>query len=149
MELIIFLQVASPKSFENREDEAIALPDREFLTFLNDFARRNGSFSFPEDELSEDFGQAFVDGNNPFLDFFDSFENGDFNPNNPDLNDDKEIASVPEPSFLLGFLFLGVGLLFSKKKVYFVSRRGGRDAGKGSGISAVRRAEAQRREIKA
>ncbi|MCU0537290.1 MAG: hypothetical protein MUD14_25670 [Hydrococcus sp. Prado102] len=122
-----FFQIGSPNSFEDREgeDNAIAPPEREFLTFLNDFARRNGGFSFPEGELPEDFGRAFADGNNPFLNFFDSFENGDLDlPTVPAINDGEEIASVPEPSFLLGFGLLGVRLLFSKKMVDFVSRRG-------------------------
>jgi hypothetical protein len=123
-----FFQIGSPNSFYNEEDndDAIAIPEREFLTFLNDFARRNGSFSFPDGELPEDFGRAFADGNNPFLSFFDSFENGNFdfpNLNNPDLNGNEEVTSVPESSSLLGFALLGVGLIFSRKKVGFVSRR--------------------------
>lgn len=114
-----FFQIGSPNSFEEEDDDdAIALPE-EFLTFLNDFARRNGSFSFPEGELPEDFGENFADGNNPFLSFFDSFENGDVDFSNsviPNENDGEDIASVPESSSLLGLILLGISATFYKKR---------------------------------
>jgi hypothetical protein len=109
-----FFQIGLPSSFENEDDDgAIAPPDRDFLLFLNDFARRNESFNFPDGEFPEDFGKAFADGSNPFLEFFDGFDFSNFN--NSEQNNEKSV-SVPEPSLLLGLTLLGISTALLSKK---------------------------------